>query len=83
MNRSERIQSLVMRRLQAVKEGRFDVPIRTRQGVIGTHVRRTVQGIIIAKDFITAAVSSKPHTALTWAEVMTVLPVSTCPFLSF
>lgn len=82
-DRSERIQNLVMRRLQAVKEGQFDVPIRTRQGVIGTHVCRTVQGIVIAKDFIAAAVSSESHAALAWAGAMTVLPVSTCPFLSF
>ncbi|BAE64135.1 unnamed protein product [Aspergillus oryzae RIB40] len=74
-DRQKRIQDLVFCRLQDMEQGRFDIPKRSRQGVIGDYVRRTVHGILYAKDFVTAAISAEPHAALAWAGVVMVLPM--------
>lgn len=75
-DRQKKIQDLVFCKLQDIEQGRFDIPRRSRQGVIGDYVRRTVHGILYAKDFVTAAISAEPHAALAWAGVVIVLPVS-------
>ncbi|EIT74723.1 WD40 repeat protein [Aspergillus oryzae 3.042] len=79
-DRQKRIQDLVFCRLQDMEQGRFDIPKRSRQGVIGDYVRRTVHGILYAKDFVTAAISAEPHAALAWAGVVMVLPLFLKPF---
>ncbi|KAB8271803.1 hypothetical protein BDV30DRAFT_138501 [Aspergillus minisclerotigenes] len=79
-DRQKRIQNLVFCRLQDMEQGRFDIPKRSRQGVIGEYVRRAVHGILYAKDFVTAAISAEPHAALAWAGVVMVLPLFLKPF---
>ncbi|KAK6815870.1 hypothetical protein RU639_009205 [Aspergillus parasiticus] len=79
-DRQKRIQNLVFCRLQDMEQGRFNIPRRSRQGVIGDYVRRTVHGILFAKDFVTAAISAEPHAALAWAGVVMVLPLFLKPF---
>ncbi|KAB8257697.1 hypothetical protein BDV32DRAFT_80320 [Aspergillus pseudonomiae] len=79
-DRQKRLQDLVFCRLQDMEQGRFDIPRRSRQSVIGDYVRRTVHGILYAKDFITAAISAEPHAALAWAGVVMVLPLFLKPF---
>ncbi|KAE8325540.1 WD40-repeat-containing domain protein [Aspergillus sergii] len=74
-DRQKRIQNLVFCRLQDMEQGQFNIPRRSRQGVIGDYVRRTVHGILFAKDFVTAAISVEPHAALAWAGVVMVLPI--------
>ncbi|GAB1196351.1 hypothetical protein APSETT444_005620 [Aspergillus pseudonomiae] len=79
-DRQKRLQDLVFCRLQDMEQGRFDIPRRSRQSVIGDYVRRTVHGILYAKDFVTAAISAEPHAALAWAGVVMVLPLFLKPF---
>ncbi|OOO09156.1 WD-40 repeat-containing protein [Aspergillus oryzae] len=79
-DRQKRIQDLVFCRLQDMEQGRFDIPKRSRQGVIGDYIRRAVHGILYAKDFVTAAISAEPHAALAWAGVVMVLPLFLKPF---
>ncbi|KAE8376302.1 hypothetical protein BDV26DRAFT_294231 [Aspergillus bertholletiae] len=80
MNRQKKLGDIVSCRLQDMEQGRFDIPRRSRQGVIGEYVSRAVHGILFAKDFITAAISAEPHAALAWAGVVMVLPLFLKPF---
>ena len=44
--------------------------------VVKDAIKKPINGITAAKDFITQAVSHEPHAALAWAGVSCLLPVS-------
>ncbi|KAJ5364524.1 uncharacterized protein N7496_010237 [Penicillium cataractarum] len=64
---------LIKTRFQEIEKAQLKFTIYGREIIVREQVRRTVNIILTAKDFISTAVSSEPHAALAWAGVLVLL----------
>lgn len=67
---------LLERKLKEVQNARLKITLQGREIVVREQVRKIVQAILSAKDFIGSAVSAEPQAALAWVGVLVILPVS-------
>jgi ankyrin repeat domain-containing protein 50 len=78
-DREQQMSRIVQEKFQAVQDARWKFEVFSKEIEVRKQFDRAVGAVIWAKDLITPAVSSEPHTALAWAGVCLILPVSFIP----
>lgn len=74
--RQEQLATLVAQRLTIVEDSRWKIHMRSGDVEVRAQFDRIIKAVLLAKDFVSSAVSSEPHAALAWAGVCLLLPVS-------
>lgn len=71
-----RIQKLAADKLEKLSQAKLSFSRGEKRVVVRDQVLKVVKFILAFKDLISSAISAEPHTALVWAGIMVVLPVS-------
>ena len=78
--RQQQLSSIVTRRLDSIEKDQKSFVVAGKTVVLHEQFNKIVRIIMLARNFVSQAVSAEPHAALAWAGVCVLLPVSIEPF---
>ncbi len=74
--RQEQLSAVITRRLESIEKDQKSFTMAGRRVILQEQLDKVIRIIMFAKDFVSSAVILEPHTALAWAGVCVLLPVS-------
>lgn len=74
--REEQLRKLVDLKLQTVEDAQFKFTVGKTEINVKQQINKIAGAILYAKSFIGSVASAEPHTALAWAGISVLLPVS-------